>query len=299
MTEQERPQKYSLTFRMFKMLQNLLRGSGLGQVKALRDLRDAIYRIVRPRERVLLKIQGLKMELDPAQMGVVPELLRDGIFERCETELIRSLLKPGHVVVDVGGNIGYYSLIAADIVGSAGRVYTFEPEPSNFAFLERNVQINAFRNITLERFALSNTRESKRLFLNSTNSGGHHLYDAGEGEESVTVETITLDEYLAGKELPVHLVKMDIEGFEPFAFEGMKRVLAANPGVRLLTEFFPNMMATAGASSQDYLNGLKQLGFSLLLVDEVHNTTRPATEADIFAYCEKHLYANLLCERRG
>ncbi len=296
MKQQESPQTYSLPFRTFKVLQNALRGTGLGQIKALRNVRDAVYRLVRPQSRVLLNIQGIKMEVDPLQMGVVPELLRDGIFERCETELIRSLLKPGQVFVDVGGNIGYYTLIAADIVGSTGRVYTFEPEPSNFAFLERNVEINGFRNVTLERFALSNVRESKRLFLNSTNSGGHHLYDAGEGEESVTVETIPLDEYLAGKERPVHLVKMDIEGFEPFAFVGMKQILSANPGVRLLTEFFPNMMMTAGASPKEYLVGLKQLGFSLRLVDEVHNVTKTTSEEEIFAYCSKHLYANLLCE---
>jgi FkbM family methyltransferase len=299
MNQQETPPNYSILFRIFKVLQNSLRGTGLGQIKALRDIRDAIYRMVRPRNRVLLNIQGIKMEVDPEQMGVVPELLRDGIFERCETDLIRSLLKPGQVVVDVGGNIGYYSLIASDIVGSAGKVYTFEPEPSNFAFLERNVQINGFHNIALEKYALSNTRESKRLFLSSTNSGGHHLYDAGQGEESVTVETITLDEYLAGKERPVHLVKMDIEGFEPFAFQGMRKVLAANPGVRLLTEFFPNMITTAGASPREYLIGLKELGFSLALVDEVHNTTKPTTEEEIFAYCQKNLYANLLCERHG
>jgi FkbM family methyltransferase len=247
---------------------------------------------------VLLDVLGLKMEVDPAQMGVVPELLRDGIFERCETELLRSLLRPGQVFVDVGGNIGYYTLIAADIVGNQGRVYVFEPEPENFGFLQRNVQLNGFTNVTLERLALSNVRETNRLFLNSTNSGGHHLYDPGDGEKSVAVETIRLDDYLAGKLQPVHLVKMDIEGFEPIAFEGMKTVLKANPAVRLLTEFYPKMIKDAGASPAAYLASLKELGFGLQMVDEVHNSTRPATDAEIFEYCDRNLYANLLCDRQ-
>jgi FkbM family methyltransferase len=297
MTQPKDRQSYTAAFRIFRRAQNALRGTGLGRIKALRTVRDAVYRAVRPRERVLLSVQGIRMEVDPSQMGVVPELLRDEIFERCETELIRSLLKPGQVFVDVGGNIGYYTLIAASVVGPTGRIFSFEPEPSNFEFLRRNVELNGFTNITLERLALSSRRETTRLFLNSTNSGGHHLYDAGEGEESVTVETVRLDDYLSDRQRPVHLVKMDIEGFEPFAFEGMKNVLNTNPGVRLLTEFFPGMITSAGASPADFLFGLKQLGFSLKLVDELHGTTAPASDAAIFAYCEKHLYANLLCER--
>ena len=72
---------------------------------------------------------------------------------------------------------------AAGAVGPTGKVFSFEPEPANFAFLTRNVALNEFENVTVERLALSNKRETKRLFLNSTNSGGHHLYDAGAGED--------------------------------------------------------------------------------------------------------------------
>ena len=284
-------------FAVFKIAQNALRGSGLGRIRAFRNLRDMIYNMVRPTQEMVIAIQNVRMVVDPNQSGVVPDLLRDGIFERCETALVRSLLSEGSVVVDVGSNIGYYTLIAAGIVGNSGRVYSIEPEPENYKYLEKNVTLNGFTNVVLIKKALSDRSETQHLYLNEDNTGGHHLADMGDGAPSVTVETITLDEYFGFAPPKVDLVKMDIEGYEPFAFRGMHSTLKANPSARLILDYYPEMIQKAGTSPDKFLDLILASDFRTSLINEVTQKVVAATRAEILEYCQRNKYANLFCVR--
>ena len=81
-------------------------------------------------------------------------VLSSGTYEPEETRLFRSKCRPGDTVIDVGANVGWYTVIASKLVGKKGRVIAFEPEPVNFAILKKNVLANGCENVILELKAL-------------------------------------------------------------------------------------------------------------------------------------------------
>ncbi len=92
------------------------------------------------------EVQGQKMFLDKKD---VLGLSINGVYEPLETKLVRKEVKKSDVVLDIGANIGYYTLILAKLVGKKGRVFAFEPDPTNFALLKKNISINGYKNVIL------------------------------------------------------------------------------------------------------------------------------------------------------
>ncbi|MBS4027068.1 MAG: FkbM family methyltransferase [Ignavibacteriales bacterium] len=238
------------------------------------------------------------MYVDPSFSAVVPELLRDDIYEADETRLLQSILREGDTFVDVGANIGYYSLFAGLLVKEKGRVISFEPEPFNFSYLQKNVSLNNLTNVIMEQKAISDRKGQLRLFLDKTNSGAHHLYNLNDQAEEVIVEAITLDEYFSPSSQRVDLIKMDIQGYEPFALKGMENIIRQNPSLKIITEYWPPMIKKAGFNPEDYLKSLTSLGFHFTIINGQHiQNVEFASFESIAKSCEEHEFINLLCEK--
>lgn len=147
-----------------------------------------------------------------------------GRYEAFELEVLRSRIRTGSNVIDIGANIGLYSLFAASIVGKEGKVFSFEPYSINFDILKENLEINNFSNVTLNKIAIANKEDEIKLFYNPKEynlgmvSAFEHNY-----KESETVKSITLDSYLNNLSLThISFIKIDIEGGEYLALLGMK-----------------------------------------------------------------------------
>ena len=95
------------------------------------------------------------MFVDLRDSAVATHLFVSKTWEPEETKLVSRLLEEGDVFVDVGANLGYFTLIASDAVGKTGRVFAFEPEPNNFSLLQKNVEVNKCANVCCERKAVS------------------------------------------------------------------------------------------------------------------------------------------------
>lgn len=145
----------------------------------------------------VVMVQGSKMVLNANDTIVSRVIRRDGIWEPLETTLFEREVGPGDVVIDVGANIGYYTLLAARLVGDEGHVYAFEPEPEAFGLLEHNVELNRYRNVTLVQKALGRETGRLELFLATKDRGDHRVYDPTGRRSSIDVDVITLDAYLA------------------------------------------------------------------------------------------------------
>lgn len=242
-------------------------------------------------------VQGHRMVLDPRDSLLLS--VRE-VYEPTETAFFLRSLRPGQTVVDVGANIGYYTLLFARAVGPSGRVYAFEPEPNNFELLQTNVELNGYQNVVLENAAVSASPGTLRLFLNDGNLGDHQTYDAGEGRAAVEIRAASLDEYFAANRAPIDFIKMDIQGWEPAALAGMRGVLDANPDVVLVTELWPKGMHAAGFDARSYAAELEDLGFALFQCDEDARRIEPA---DMDAILREHDLArgtgtNLIACRR-
>jgi len=261
------------------------------------------YRSLRPEGEVVATIYDRKIYLDPEDMGVSARLITLGGREPVETDLFRSLITKGSVVVDIGANVGYYTLLASDLVGDCGTVVAFEPTPANVALLHKSIEANGYKNVTVVAMAVSNRSGTAKLLL-GRNSECNRITPADEDGASIRVETVTLDEYFAPFGMRVDLIKIDAEGAEMAILEGARELLARNPDLIILTEYNPKLMRAFGTLPSKYLHELISYGFELVSVDEGNHHREPLSGDAIDRFTEHLLdqppgssYVNLLCLR--
>jgi len=179
--------------------------------------------------------------------------------------------QPGMVVVDVGANIGVFTLYAARLLAGQGRIYSFEPTPRTFRILRDNVQVNGFLElglIQLHQSAVSD-RAGQAEFVVFPENGGHNTLfdDGGTAARRIEVSTVRLDDVLGG-EPRVDIVKIDAEGAEPLILRGMQGILARSPGIRILLEFAPVHLRRAGVDPLAFLDEIASCGFEFRRVHD-------------------------------
>jgi FkbM family methyltransferase len=153
-----------------------------------------------------------------------------GLYERRERELFCSTMKPGCTVLDVGANLGIYTLLASK---RGARVFAIEADPLNAKALRKHVALNQFADrVSTYEMAATARDEEVKLYRNPRNSGGSSLYGQGQ---PVSVEGRSIDSLQLP---PIDLCKMDIEGAELRALEGMTETLQRSPHMRMLVECF-------------------------------------------------------------
>jgi len=250
-----------------KLIENLKEG---GFLKTLISIKNHIilnfYRKFLSRNGLIVKdIHGYKMYLDISYPGVARELVVYGTREKLEVQIVKKELKSGMNILDIGANIGYYALMEASIVGPKGKVYAIEPEPRNFELLAKNIKLNDYGNIIeTYPFAVSNKNGAERLYL-SEFANLHTLVapdNTGMGTGSfLDVKTIRVDDFLNDK-LPVSLIRMDIEGFECEAIDGMLRTLEQSElPIKLLIEVHPYFYNETNRNFRSRLIKLNEMGF--------------------------------------
>ncbi|TLD68426.1 FkbM family methyltransferase [Phragmitibacter flavus] len=252
-------------------------------------------RLVQSLRKEPVEILGQRMLLDTND---ALNLALNRIYEPAETELLQKLIKPGDTIVDVGANIGYYSLIFAKAVGPTGTVFGFEPDPGNFSLLTQNLKLNGHENVTMVNKAVTDKSGEIELFVSPGCPADHRIYDSGDGRQKLTIPAVALDDYFSEIKAQIDLIKMDIQGAEFFAVKGMKKVLATNPKVKLLTEFWPFGLKRAGVDPMDYLKLLREIGLKVLYFDESNKTLRTAEMQELIDLTPvaEPIYCNLLCE---
>src|SRR5580658_6921217 len=124
---------------------------------------------------------GLRIEVHSApDRYISSQIVQSGEWEPFETQIVQCFLRPGDVFVDIGANIGWYTIVAASIVGCDGHVYAFEPARDNFELAARNLILNDLQNVTLEQMAVTDRAGTDLLFLSTENLGDHRLFASDE-----------------------------------------------------------------------------------------------------------------------
>jgi FkbM family methyltransferase len=213
--------------------------------------------------------------LDPLQLGA------RGEHDPMETSVYSEQVKPGQVVLDIGANIGYFTLQFASLVGPQGRVYAFEPMPTNFDLLSKNIRANEYSNIVAVRTAVGGRPGKGRLYLSQDSSGDHRVQTPNEPRASIPIDITSVDAFLESHPTMVDFVKMDIQGSEGAALLGMRRTISENPTMKMLVEFCPPPLREAGIDPRTFLSDLSKGGFVLYHVDERKRTVKPANEVEL------------------
>jgi FkbM family methyltransferase len=207
--------------------------------------------------------------------------------DKSERDFIRCSVGPGMTIIDIGANIGEYSLFLAALVGSTGRVIAVEPEPENFGRLRRALSHLAC--VELIHAAASSRRGKLHLFLSEKLNVDHHTYDDGEGRSCLQVEAIALDDYVQiGTR--VDFIKIDVQGAELAALKGAERILRENYHIKVLFEYWPYGLRRAGHEPWELISYLQSLGF------EIHPINTGSANWQCIGNT-KHHYCNLLAKR--
>jgi FkbM family methyltransferase len=211
-----------------------------------------------------------QVDLDGFSIFVMPEdyvgwsILTARVYEFHVTKVIRSILHSGDVFLDVGANLGFFSLLASSLVGEEGKVIAVEPNPQNIQLIYDSILVNKFRNINVLPFAASDA--SGFLKLINVGSNGGVVTPKGLGNpHSFLAQSIRLDEWLP-IERRLDVVKIDIEAHEPMALRGMVNLIKRHHP-RILTEFHPWAMNRSNYEPpEDYLHALECLGYKISLI---------------------------------
>lgn len=229
-------------------------------------------------------VRGQLLHLhDPSRDRWLSAPLAEGHgYEPVVAALMLSLVKEGDKVLDVGANVGVHALPLAAKVGPTGRVYAVEPEPDNLALLRRNVADNGHANVVVLPFAASDRAGTVRLYKSDDNQGDHRLFDAGGDRPGVEVKAARLDDLIADA-APLALAKLDVQGAEGLALEGMRGLAERSPGLKVVVELWPWGLQRAGGSARAVVELLAGWGLGAALIDESRAWLVPVTPAGLLA----------------
>lgn len=218
-------------------------------------------RLVRAQGEREARVFGYRMPLELSEH--IQRHIYLGDFEPWETRQVRRWLRPGMSFVDVGANVGYFTLLACSRVGPQGRVFACEPSPWAFQRLQATLRDNALSQARAFNFALGAEPGELSLHFTSEGNANHTPSMVPQpGARTVPVQVRTLDSCLEEWALErVDLMKVDVEGFEPQVLQGARRALAAGRIAALLCEFNDPWLRRSGSSAAELFALLRQWGF--------------------------------------
>jgi FkbM family methyltransferase len=271
----------------------------LSNVPGVPFLYRKLYGAMKPSGTTKLRVGEMQLWADAADEGVTRPILLHGTFEAAETALVRRVVDAGMTVIDIGANIGYYSVLASRLVGARGRVFALEPEPNNRALLSKNLAENGCRNVSVSSCAVSNRSATAQLYTDKSNFGNPSLEarNVVERASAVAVETTTLDDFVVREVRgPVDFIKIDVQGAEGLVLQGAERVLS-QAGLKLLIEFWPKGLRNMGSDPLAVLRALADKGYALRIVEE--DASQPMAADQILERTEraKDRFLNLYCEK--
>ena len=238
---------------LYRFEQKYFGGLGLENLAVAQKIKALLFPMIYPSQ---VKFAGFDLELDPIYGFTDPEKYKPYIIS-----FIQKNLRPGDVAVDLGANIGLLTLFMSRAVGRRGKVLAFEPGQRNLKLLRKNLSINGCNNVQVFEYAVGET--NRPVFL--PDRGAHNAI--GE-KETNRVKLVPLDDFLSKADL----IKMDIIGSEPKALQGMRKLIAASPQLKIITAFCPAYIRKQGRDPLVFLADLHALGFSL---EVSHNVDLP------------------------
>lgn len=203
-------------------------------------------------------VNGFTMLVNGTDEGIGRELAFYKVHEPTVTKLLPGFVKPRDTVLDIGANIGYYTLLLSQLVGEDGLVVAIEPYPGNVHLLELNLRLNRVTNVKVMSVAVSDEVGTAQMFV-SGGSNWHSLRPTElTGKETISVPTVTIDTIVAQLERPIDLIRMDIEGWETKALSGAEGTLKRYCPT-LIMEVHPNYMQEGEV--QQFLSWLQSFGY--------------------------------------
>jgi len=248
-------------------------------------------------DSISVNLAGNTLFIDKTDKVAVETYLKSE-YEPGTTNFLKKIIKKGMNVINIGANIGYFTLLAAREVGPEGKVFAFEPFPQTVELLKKNILVNGFENIEIESKAVSNKTDYATLL-----TGGSSLHNFISKKKfpqlkEIQVPTITVDDFLKNKDINIDFIFIDAEGQEPLIFEGMKKTLQ-NQNLEIVFEFNQFTLEFSDTNPNDLLDQIKKMGFQLYLIDENTSSLKPITKSELIKQVVPPQIANIYLTRKS
>ena len=273
------------------LVRRIVHASGLNKIGVFRTYTDALKRFVAETHIPWpVKIQGFFYK------GVSIEDYYSGSYEKETTALFKRLITPGMVILDIGAQRGYFTLLSSKLSGNSGRVYAFEPFAPVFTELRQNVERNSgSENIVLVQKGAGAVTKSQSYFIPSASIFPVKHEDVHADSHLVsTIDIVRLDDYFRDMISPIDFVKIDIEGAELQALDGMQEIIRRNPSLVLVIEIAPKVLDKIHVDPMVLLDKLSSFGFNLHTI-QYDGTTERSTKNAILTMARRNRYINILC----
>ena len=220
-------------------------------------------------------VHGARLILDTRDIILTPIILQKGEWEPETSRVLCDLLRPGMNFVDVGANIGYFTVHAGMRVRPGGKMWAFEADPVAFEFLCDNVNLNwFFDGVTLENKAIYSCSGEVNLFQRQKYRGNTSIAKIAEddlvkiidSQVELRVVSASLDEYFSNVNDRLDLVKIDVEGAEPYVLEGMRKLNRHQPNMNILKEWTTGQNDEYKRNPKEMLDMISQFNFKLQIV---------------------------------
>jgi FkbM family methyltransferase len=272
----------NLVLHTFGRLVSPLFGTGVGRIPMVIPAYKWVWRHYGQRGVICASVNGFKVFINCDDWAVAPSIYLGHKWEPEETNVVLQNIQPGSTFLDIGAHVGYYSLLASKTVKT---VHAFEPSPETFKLLEKNLWVNHIQNVETHNYAVSDQAGTMNLFLDNLSPASNSLF--GTGDRKVEVKVCRIDDVIDHADF----VKMDVEGGECKALDGMSRLVRGNPKLQMLTEVYPEGLKRAGSSEREYVRMLRA-DFRLFMMDGTE-----AGEEDVVRATRKAGSINLYCRR--
>jgi len=227
-------------------------------------------------DQALVSLEGFEMYVSPSDLAVGRHIHAAGRYETHVTEAIKQRLGPGMVFIDIGANIGYFSLLAARLVGKEGRVVSFEPFQQNVQLLLASLKLNGFDNIEVYPFAVAD-KNALWAYDNMGSNGviSEAAFDLSSLLLTTLVWSVTLDSLLRDIQR-IDVIKIDVEGAEYLALSG---------GQRLLRKFRPTIFSEFSPPGLENVSKVSaEFYLHLLLIDEGYSISVIDADGSLIDY---------------
>lgn len=226
-------------------------------------VRSLCYNAFVGNKTALCRVLGrFQMFVDTTDVGLGTHLLTHGGWEMWHTEALVELLKPGMTAVDVGANVGYFTLLMAELVGPEGRVHAIEPNAGIAALLRRSIDVNGFgARTTVHELALGDATEQVALVVPAHEPKNAYVVPAVGRRSETRVASQRFD--AMPELLTADLIKIDVEGSEERVWQGMRGLLGSGRPLTIILE----VKLERYADAPGFVDELDRHGFSLSVID--------------------------------
>ncbi len=192
--------------------------------------------------------------------------------DKAEIDILKNLIKNGDTVLDIGSNIGFYAKILSALTGDKGKVYCFEPDSTNFNYLQKNTK--GIKNITLFNKAVSDKTDFLKVYKSKLLNVDHRTYPVNNYDSVEEIASVSIDELIKNNTITkVDVIKIDIQGYELTAFSGMRQLLTNSKDLKIIAEYWPHGFNRAGTSAIAFYDFFSDLGYSFYIIENNKSLT--------------------------